>query len=313
MRVPSDLTDQVAELLDDDPTVVNVAVLPHAYRKPDGCLVLADVTRESAQTLLSRLHTLGVARTGAIAIDDDETILSDAATQAEKAAPGRPEDGVVWDILEDNARSDSEISFAFIVFLTLATLIASVGRLQDQPILIVGAMVVGPEFAPVAAICLALARPRLSILPTACSTLFGGYVIATVIASIIWTVVYRAGGFAAGQLAHRPLTDFIVQPNVWSLVIALIAGCAGTLSLTTDKSATLVGVFISVTTIPAIGTLALAAATLDKSNALASLVQLGVNISGMIVAGTLTLLLERILWSRISAVRPRGRRRPSLL
>lgn len=313
MRVPSDLSDEVVGLLDEDPTVVNVAVLPHAYRKPDGCMVMADVARESAQTLLSQLHKLGVARSGAIAIDDDETVLSDAATQAERAAPGRPEDGVVWDILEDNARADSEMSLAFVVFLTLATLIASVGRLQDQPILIVGAMVVGPEFAPVAAICLALARPRLSILPKACSTLFGGYVIATVIASIIWTVVYRAGGFAAGQLAHRPLTDFIVQPNIWSLVIALIAGAAGTLSLTTDKSSTLVGVFISVTTIPAVGTLALAAATLDGGNAVASLIQLSVNIAGMIVAGTATLFGERFLWRRVGTVRPRARRRPHLL
>ncbi|MBA2560843.1 MAG: DUF389 domain-containing protein, partial [Propionibacteriales bacterium] len=188
--------------------------------------------------------------------------------------------------------------------LTLATLIASVGRLLDQPILIVGAMVVGPEFAAVAAICFALARPRLSLLPAALNTLLGGFAVATVVTTVLAATVHAAGGFTAYRAAHGPLTDFIVQPDAWSFVIALLAGVAGTLSLTTSKSATLVGVFISVTTVPAIGTLSLSLATGNWSESRSSLVQLGLNVVGLVLAGTATLLIQKQFWLRIRRAGP---------
>lgn len=299
LRVPSELTDEVTGLLRTDETVVNLAVLPHAYVKPDGCLVLADVTRESAQGVIRGLRDLGLHHSGAIALSENDVVLSDAATAAEKAAPGSPIDAVVWDLIEDRTRDDIRLSWAFLAFLTLATMIASVGRLLDQPILIVGAMVVGPEFAPVAAICFALARPRWSLLPQALSTLLGGLVVATAFASLVWAVVHAFGGFTDRQLASGPATEFIVHPDVWSFVIALLAGVAGTLSLTTSKSASLVGVFISVTTVPAVGTLSLAVATTNWPDARGSLLQLCVNVAGMITAGTATLYVQRLLWRRV--------------
>ena len=311
LRVPSDLTDTVVSLLTDDATVANVAMLPDVFIKPGGCLVLADVARESAQPLIARLRSMGLEESGSLTIVETDTVLSGAAAQAERAAPGSPIDGVVWDVIEDRARDDVRLSWAFCAFLTLATLIASVGRLLDNPILIVGAMVVGPEFAPVAAICFALARPRPQLLPRALTTLFGGFLVATLIATSIWGVVHALGGFTDYEVAHRPATQFIVSPDIWSFVIAMLAGVAGTLSLTTSKSATLVGVFISVTTVPAVGTFSLAVATLDWKDARSSLLQLALNLTGMILAGTATLLLQKLVWVRISRRHPTVSSAPS--
>jgi uncharacterized hydrophobic protein (TIGR00271 family) len=184
--------------------------------------------------------------------------------------------------------------------LSLATLIAAVGRLLDEPILIVGAMVVGPEFTAIAAICFALARPRPSLLPPAAATLVGAMVIAVALAAVLATVVYAGGGFDASQLRHGPQTDFIVHPDIWSFVVAALAGVAGVLSLTSSKSSTLVGVFISVTTVPALGTLALSIAVADAGDAGRSLEQLGINVAGLIVAGTATLTLQKVVWSMVT-------------
>ncbi len=303
LRVPSHLIEDVTTTLCDDPTVTNVLVISDAYVKPDGSLVMADVARENAQPILAVLRHLGLISSGAIALSETETVMSDAARQAEKAAPGTPIDAVVWDLIEDRTRDDVRMSWSFVAFLTLATLIAGVGRLLDQPILIVGAMVVGPEFAAVAAICFALARPRPSLLPAALGTLFGGFAVATAVATAIGAVVHAFGGFTAAQLADRPQTDFIVHPDIWSFVIALLAGVAGTLSLTTSKSATLVGVFISVTTVPAIGTLALALSTYNGSDARSSMLQLSLNVIGLVLAGTTTLLVQKLVWTRIQSRR----------
>ncbi len=299
LRVPASLTEQVVELLCADDTVTNVAVFSDGYAKPPGSLVIADVAREGANPVVAALRALDLHHRGSIMISEPGTIFSDAADEAERAAPGIPDDGIVWDVVENRVRTESVLSFAYVSFLTLATLIAGAGRLLDQPILIIGAMVVGPEFSPVAAICLALARPRPAILPRALSTLFGGFAIAIALSVPLWVLAHAVGLATRAEAATGPQTDFIVQPDVWSFVIALLAGIAGVLALTTSKSGPLVGVFISVTTVPAVGTLALCIGVGVWSEIPGALLQLGLNLLGMVIAGTVTLLVQRAVWSRV--------------
>jgi len=299
LRVPAGQVDDVVALLQDDDTVTNVAVVPHGYVKPPGALVSADVAREGANPVVSGLRALDLHHSGSITLSEVTAILSDDAARAEQAAPGDPDDGVVWDLVESRVRADSALSWVFLAFLTLATLIAGVGRLIDQPILIVGAMVVGPEFSPVAAICFALARPRLSLFPRSVRTLVTGFAVAVAIASPLWLLARAVGLATRTQAAHGPNTDFIVTPDVWSFIIAMLAGVAGMLALTTSKSGTLVGVFISVTTVPAVGTVALCIGVGLWSEIPGALVQLLVNLVGLVLAGTLTLLVERAVWSHV--------------
>lgn len=301
LRVPSDLTEQVVELLTSDDTVTNVAAFPGSYLKPRGCLVIADVAREGANPVVAALHALDLHHHGSIMLTEPATILSDEAERAERAAPGTPDDGIVWDVVEDRVRKESRLSWAFFAFLALATLIAGAGRLLDQPILIIGAMVVGPEFSPIAAICVALARPRFSILPQALVTLGVGFGGSVALATPLWFVAHLLGLADRRNAATGPLTDFIVQPDIWSFLIALLAGVAGVLALTTSKSGTLVGVFISVTTVPAVGTLALCLGIGLWSEIPSALAQLGINLVAIVLAGTLTLLVQRLIWSRVNS------------
>ena len=306
LRVPNDITDRVVDLLCRDDTVTNVAVFPGGYTKPPGALVIADVAREGANPVVASLRDLGLHHEGSIMLSEPQTILSDATVDAEQAAPGDPDDGVVWDIVENRVRTESKLTWSFCSFLTLATLIAGAGRLLDQPILIIGAMVVGPEFSPVAAICVALARPRLSLLPRAVRTLVLGFAIAILVATPLWYVGDLIGLVDPAKASTGDLTSFIIHPDVWSFVIALLAGVAGVLSLTTSKSGPLVGVFISVTTVPAVGTIALCLGTGTWSEVAGAALQLGINILGMVVAGTTALLIQRTIWVRIQGTRKSG-------
>jgi uncharacterized hydrophobic protein (TIGR00271 family) len=298
LRVPPAAVDEVVSFLMGNDSVTNVAVVPEAYRKPEGTLVICDVAREAANTVVSTLRDLRLHHEGSIMLTEPETVLSDSARQVEEAAPGRPDDGLVWDAVENRVRRESEMSFAYLAFLTLAVLLAGAGRLLDQPILIVGAMVVGPEFSPVAAICVGLARPRWTIVPLGLRTLVLGYLISIVVAIPFWWGTHLLGHAETGDVARGPLTAFIVQPNGWSFVVAVMAGIAGTLALTTAKSGPLVGVFISVTTVPAAGTIALCIGTGVWDEVLPAVYQLVVNLAGMIIAGTLTLLAQRAYWRR---------------
>jgi len=312
LRVPDDLEDEVVSLLCEDPATTNVAVAPGGYTKPRGTRVDVDVAREGADRLLGRLRQLDLHHVGSIAVSEQETVFSDAAKAVEEHEPGLPEDSVVWDLLEDRVRTQSRFSLAFVAFLTLATLIAGIGRVLDQPILIIGAMVVGPEFSPLAAISVGLARPRLSLLPAALASLLAGFTIALTIAVPLWFLGSQLGAFTHAAAASGDRTDFIVHPDWWSFVIALLAGVAGTLSLTTVKSSALVGVFISVTTVPAVGTIALCLGASVWSEVLPALVQLVINLCGIVAAGTVTLLSMKLLWRRMPVTRRARTRRVPL-
>jgi uncharacterized hydrophobic protein (TIGR00271 family) len=273
----------------------------------DGDLLIFDVARENANDVMRMLRRAGVPRRGSIVVSEPLAVVSDAADAAERAAPGHPADGVLWAQLADRSREDSRPSWSFFVFLLLATLIAGIGRLLDQPILIIGAMVVGPEFAPIAAMAYAIVRRRRGIAGWAALTLFGGFVVCGLLAWAVWSVVYALGVFTYEQATTGALTEFIVKPDAWSFFIALLAGIAGVLSLTTSKSSALVGVFISITTVPAVGAIGLTLAVGAWDEAWAALVQLVLNLLGLILAGVATLFVQLVVGRRVTA-RFRARR-----
>jgi hypothetical protein len=75
-------------------------------------------------------------------------------------------------------------------------------------------------------------------------------------------------------------------------VVAVLAGVAGMLALTQGRSGTLVGVLVSVTTIPAIANIGVAAAYREAPEMAGAAGQLGVNLAGLVLAGTATLALQ---------------------
>lgn len=308
---PAARTDEVLRLATESPAVVNVLRLTGAAYAPAGDpagdLVEFDVAREAANGILDALRDLGLKETGGITVEQLDLAISTAAEKAEEAAPGDPDDAVVWDELVARTASETRLTWAFLAFLALATQIAAIGALLDQPILIVGAMVLGPEFGPVAAICFGVLSRKRALIGRAVRTLVVGFAVAVLFTMACATAGRLLGWIEPAMLDGRQLTNFIIHPDRWSFVVALLAGVAGILSMTAGKSAPLVGVFISVTTVPAAGNLAVAVPLGHWTEVSASLVQLGVNIAGMLLAGTLTLFLQRALWARYGLrVTPNG-------
>lgn len=295
--VPSRHTQGVTDLLCQDARVTNVLVLANAGRKPEGDAVLCDVAREAASDVLARLRDIGLDEDGGITIHAIEAAPGRGARDAERAAPGSPDDGVVWDVVEQRALESARGSWSFYVFLTLATMIASVAVVLDSPILVVGAMVVGPEFGPVAGIATGIALHRWSLSVGALRLLATSFPAAILVTSALALLARAAGWIDPTTItAPRPSTGFIYSPDRWTVVVALLAGAAGVLSLTAGRTNALIGVFISVTTVPAAGNLALALALWVPHEIRGSALQLAVNLTGMVGSGLLVLLLQRRVW-----------------
>ena len=296
---PSETTEQVLSYLVAEPAVANLVVHRGAAVDPAGDVVIADVARESANEVLRELKTMGLDKNGSIALDAVGVALSSRGSEAEKAAPGAGDDAVVWEEIEQRTGEESRLSVTFLLFLSIATVIAGIGVLLDQPILIVGAMVVGPEFGPLAALSVGVIRRRPRVIGRSLLALTVGFAVAIVV-TVLSTLALNAGGLINREmlLGARPLTDFIWRPDALSWVIAFLAGIAGILSLTTAKSGALIGVLISVTTVPAAGNVAVAIAYGVPDEAWGSALQLGINLGAIATAGILTLAVQRWLSRR---------------
>jgi uncharacterized hydrophobic protein (TIGR00271 family) len=297
--VPEDRCEKVLGLLEAAPSASNLVFLAGAARQPKGDVVLCDIAREEASVLIEDLKELGVARDGSISLEQIDSQLSDAADRAERAARGAPSDAVVWEEVEARTSETIELGGNFLIFMTLACLIASVGIFLGSPILIVGAMVVGPEFGPLAGLAVAVVQRRLDLARRSFIALAVGFPVA-IAASFLLTVLLRALGPAPDELSAigHPATLFISDPNTFSVIVALLAGITGVLSLTTAKSGALIGVLISVTTIPAAANVGVAAAYGDWDEFSGALAQLGINLICLTAAGVATLTVQRAVFVR---------------
>jgi uncharacterized hydrophobic protein (TIGR00271 family) len=291
---PEEPAHKVLELLCASPAVINVVHLHAASRKPKGDVILCDVAREDASVILSDLKELDIPRLGSIAIENIDTAISDAATAAEKAAPGLPSDAVIWEEVEARTSEQTELSFSFVLFMIAAMQIAAVGLILDQPILIVGAMVVGPEFGPLAGVSVALVNKQAPLARRSLLALAVGFPAGIVMALLTTLVFIGVDVFPENfREAQHPFTEFISDPDFLSFFVAFVAGGAGVLSLTSAKSGALVGVLISVTTIPAASNVGVAAAYGQWGDAGGAALQLAINLAGIVTSGVLTLFVQR--------------------
>ena len=296
---PSHDAEHALDLLKATPSAINIVHLERAAHKPEGDVILCDVAREDASVIISDLREFGIERSGSIAIEELDSLISEHADQAEKAARGFPSDAVVWEEVESRTSENTELSGSFLLFMVLACLLAGVAILLDSPILLVGAMVVGPEFGPLAALCVAIVQRRQPLIKRSLLPLVIGFPLGTAAAFLLALAIEGTGltpdGFSAGE---HPNTLFISNPDAFSFIVATLAGVVGVLSLTSAKSGALVGVLISVATIPAAANIGVAAAYGDGEECIGALEQLGVNLGAIVLAGIATLYIQRKLYQR---------------
>jgi len=291
--VPERLSTAVVGCCSGAPGVAEVALHRGASVVPAGDVVLVSLARESLEALIEQLQALNIQDAGSIAVTTPELVLSNRADHAEAAAPGEGADAVIWDEVSRQTGEDSRLTWSYLMFLVLATQLAAIGIVTNSTIAIVGAMAVGPEFGPLAALAVALVRRQWRLGRGAAAALGVGFPVAMLAAALAAWLSVPLGLFPADVLDRGSAVDFIYHPGPYSGIVALLAGAAGMLSVISRRSAALVGVFISVTTVPAAGFVAVALVLGEYQKAAGSALQLLVNLIGIVVAAVAVLLFYR--------------------
>jgi uncharacterized hydrophobic protein (TIGR00271 family) len=301
---PPDLTAAVLEELAEDPGVTHITVDRGAATEPPGDLVACEVVRASVNPLLRRLRSAGVTERGGITLTEPEAVISAAADHAQAEILTPEIDTIVWEEVAARTSDDSTFSVSFGVLMVLAGIIAAVAVLTNNPVLIVGAMIVSPDYGPMAALSVALVNRAWRPSWRSFRALALGFPMAALAALSLTLAARGLGRIPAAYLAgQRPLTGLLIGANLGAFVVAFVAGAAGIIALGRAKSGAVVGVLVSITTIPAASNIGVALAMGNPSEAAKSLSILLVNLAGLLTGGVVTLLGTRVWARRIEAGR----------
>ena len=246
---PSRLTDQAVDALGHHGRG-GARRGPGASLVPEGDVLECDVVREASDNVVAALLTIDTDRELVISIVELEVIAGRAVRAAEAAAPGYDADALPWALIEADAREAAEPSATFFVLMALAAVIAAIGIVVDSAVLIIGAMIVGPEYGPITAVAVGVhRRRRFGDLLRSCSRPARG--------RRPRRRRVRARRPSARRVGRGVRTDEPVlhrvrdRPNAYSAVVAFVAGVAGTIALARSQATVVAGVLVSVTTIPA--------------------------------------------------------------
>jgi uncharacterized hydrophobic protein (TIGR00271 family) len=301
---PVALTEQLAGQLTTASGVQNVLVRAGAARRPDGDAVEFDVHDGAANPVFSSLRELGLDRAAVICVERVDAVLTGQPVPARDHGALRQEIAPVWEMVEATIHQGEAYAPSFYALLAAAGLIGAVGLLTNSQILIVGAMVVGPEYNAIIGVALGISRRVRAEVRDGLLALSWGF-LAAIAVTLLFGLSARASGQtpAAFLQGTRPVADLINTPNIFSVIVAVLAGIVGVVSLTESRANALIGVFISVTTIPAAASVGVSIAYSSWGEAWGSLLQLLLNVVLLIVVGAAGLTTQRAIWRRRPARR----------
>jgi uncharacterized hydrophobic protein (TIGR00271 family) len=294
---PADVTGRLVAKLAADSGVTNLVVLRSAVTRPDGDSVQFDLAQASANWVLRQLRDLGLDKRGSVFIETVDAAIGNAADQDAPSVSYHRDRAPVWELVEARIRADAEYPPSFFGLLVFAGLIGACGILTNSQILIVGAMVVGPEYSAIISVAWGIDRRDRRAVARGILVLVAGFLLAIAVTLLFALCIKWSGKTPPLYLdGLRPVSDLINSPNVFSVVVAVVAGIVGVVSMTLSKTGALIGVFISITTIPAAADIGVSIAYRSWSEAWGSAGQLLLNVGLLIIVGALALHGQRLIW-----------------
>ncbi|PCJ57804.1 MAG: TIGR00341 family protein [Planctomycetota bacterium] len=149
--------------------------------------------------------------------------------------------------LFDYLQTGSKWNFDFLALISLSTIIATVGLLQNSAAVVIGAMLVAPLMTPILGVGLALVQGALPLMRQATKSIILGFLTALGIGVLVGSIV---------PINH--LSDELLArggPNILDLVVAFFSGIAAAhCTSRPGLSGALPGVAIAAALVPPIAT-----------------------------------------------------------
>lgn len=204
---------------------------------------------------------------------------------------------------QTNIANNGELKGETLLMLVLSTIAATIGLAEDNTAVVIGSMIIAPLLGPIIAIAFAASCANSRLLARAAVTAIVSLLIAIFISYGIgwmWPVSVQNTEVLARTEVH-----------LGHVVLALTAGAAGVLSLTTGTAASLVGVMVAVALLPPAAVFGLLLGKGQYALAEGALLLLMVNVFCVLLAANLVFLLQDVRprrWIKGGWVQERPRR-----
>jgi uncharacterized hydrophobic protein (TIGR00271 family) len=291
LAVPEHRADAVTEALEGTGGVHRIVAL-NPERSGTGVVLAADVLPSVADRVMRLIGDWGVDETDYLLVRQD-VVAPHPHTHAGLADPEQ----FAWVEVMGEARTHSRPLGRYLALMAVAAVLAAIGVITDNPILIVGAMAVSPDLLPICAACVGIVGWRLPLVRRAIVTLLLGIAITWAVSALLAWGLQAVDILSSSFQVHEEGLHGLEHIDYSTVLVALAAGVAAMLSFET-RAAAAVGVGISVTTIPASALFGVSLGLGEVSVSWGAAAVLAVNVTLLLLSGAATLAVQRRLAAR---------------
>ncbi|MFB6282698.1 MAG: TIGR00341 family protein [Halobacteria archaeon] len=300
--VPSDRRDKVIEILEDRD--VDYAVMKETSNRKYSDVVEVPLPSDDVEGLVDDLRKIGLEKDGYIIVNEVQAIISERFEDLKKEEEKEKEDEngeadgngdedkndgrISRDELKATAQELTKSKLNYIAFTVLSAMVATAGLLTNSAAVVVGSMVIAPLIGPAMASSVGSVIKDDEMFRDGVKLQFLGLGVAIGSA----TVTAAAARFVTSPQMKLILIQQVaerVNPGLLALVVAIGAGIAGALALTSGVDTALVGVMIAAALVPPAAVAGLGIAYLEPVIIVSSTVLLVLNLLSINLAGLITL------------------------
>ena len=231
------------------------------------------VRPEQRQAVLDAVQTiLSASENARILIHPIEASLPrPKASEEEETAKRKKSTIISREEIFTQVEKGAQLSRNYLILIALSAVVSSIGLLEDNVAVIIGAMVIAPLLGPNIAFALGTTMGDSKLIIQALKALTAGFAVAVLVAIGI--------GYFWPDLLYS--NEVLARTNVTfaGASIALASGAAGALSLVTSVSGVLVGVMVAVALMPPATTIGLMLSTGDYQAAFGATLLLAMNVA----------------------------------
>ena len=254
-----------------------------SYKSENGQVVTKVLMQdEYAKELLASLEKQSKCRVVIYSIEGTLPEISTIKSNTEKIKVGKFI-AISKEELYNDISQPISLSMNFILMVVLSSFVAGIGILKDNIAIIIGAMVIAPFLGLNMSLAFGTILSDWSVIKKSILTGAAATIIALVI-SMIW-------GFTASDLSTITIDPDIEYQDI---ILALVCGFAGVISIISGQNSTLVGVMVAAALLPPLMRGGLLFGAGDYQYALNSFLIFSANIICLNIAGIVTFYLAGI-------------------
>lgn len=298
VAISSDKTEELINKLGGLNGVVGLALQRGSSIEPPGDILTINATNDATRTVLSILADQNVLDGGSILTSELRSLIN----RKYQNGIDRESNETIWDEMAFLLRRETNLSVNYLLLMALSGSIAAVGLWTNTLHIVIGAMVIAPGFEPLIRLPFDwIGGPGVLASRGLISTI-SGYLILAVGAALTLMLLQVVDSSASIDLTARSWVQYWSTVTWNGLILAILAGAAGAVTVSAQRSVLSAGVMIALALIPSMTIAGMALAVGDITLIGKGLMRWIVDVGAVIVSSTAVLGTKHVLVHRRRAL-----------